>query len=86
MDLDVRDRVFDGFLTTKAAGAGTGLGLANSRRFAEGMGGDVDLEEAVSELGEAGLRLVLPIQERSSERISKAAPREAEVRESNAIG
>jgi len=50
------------------------------------MGGDVDLEEAVAQLGGAGLRLALSIPERSPERISKAAPREAEVRESNAIG
>jgi signal transduction histidine kinase len=31
--LDVRDRVFDSFFTTKEVGAGTGLGLATARRI-----------------------------------------------------
>lgn len=86
VDPDVRERVFDPFSTTKAAGAETGLGLAISRRFAEEMDGGVEREEAVCELGGAACRLVLPIQGRSPERISKTAPREAEVREPNAIG
>ena len=44
-----------------------------------------EFEEAVCELGGAAFRLVLPIQGRSPERIAKTAPREAEVREPNAI-
>ena len=86
VDPDVRERVFDPFFTTKSPGAGTGLGLANSRRFAEEMDGDVELEDAVCELGGAAFRLVLPIQGRSPGCIAKTAPREAEVREPNAIG
>ncbi len=38
------ERIFDPFFTTKAPGEGTGLGLANARRLAEEMGGEVELE------------------------------------------
>lgn len=37
-----RDRIFDPFYTTKPPGEGTGLGLANSARLAEELGGRVE--------------------------------------------
>jgi signal transduction histidine kinase len=39
------DRLFDPFFTTKPAGEGTGLGLANSLRLAEELGGALELVE-----------------------------------------
>lgn len=32
---EIRDRVYDAFVTTKSAGAGSGLGLENARRIVE---------------------------------------------------
>jgi signal transduction histidine kinase len=40
-----RDRIFDPFFTTKPPGEGTGLGLANSMRLAEQLGGKLELVE-----------------------------------------
>ena len=39
MSAEVRERIFERFFTTKAEGRGTGLGLANARRFANESGG-----------------------------------------------
>ena len=52
-----RDRIFEPFYTTHAAGAGHGLGLAISRQIAERYGGKLDL--APGEHG-ARFRLTLP--------------------------
>ena len=41
---EVLSQAFTPYLTTKAAGSGTGLGLAQDRRFAEGRGGAVCIE------------------------------------------
>ena len=41
---EVLSQAFTPYFTTKAAGSGTGLGLAQVRRFAEGRGGAVCIE------------------------------------------
>ncbi len=40
---DDRERIFDPFFTTKPPGEGTGLGLSNAARFAEELGGSLEL-------------------------------------------
>jgi signal transduction histidine kinase len=55
-----RERIFDPFFTTKAPGEGTGLGLANSRRLAEELAGQLELAEAIAPF-RCAFRLVLPV-------------------------
>ncbi|UPJ48545.1 ATP-binding protein [Bradyrhizobium sp. 200] len=58
MTEEVLSQAFTPYFTTKAAGCGTGLGLAHVRRFAEGRGGAIGIE---SERGAGTLvRLFLP--------------------------
>lgn len=42
---NLRDKLFDPFITDKAPGHGTGLGLYLSRQLAEGMGAELDIAE-----------------------------------------
>jgi hypothetical protein len=59
MTEEVLSQAFTPYFTTKAAGSGTGLGLAQVQRFAEGRGGAVGIE---SRLGAGTLvRLFLPL-------------------------
>jgi signal transduction histidine kinase len=51
IDPALRDRLFEPFVTSKAAGRGTGLGLPISRRIVQESGGTLEL---VSEPGRAG--------------------------------
>ena len=53
-----RGRIFDPFFTTKDPGEGTGLGLANAARFAEELGGRLELAEPS---GNPGAEFVLQL-------------------------
>jgi len=57
---EIRDRVFDPFVTAGKKG-GTGLGLAVARRFVEDHGGTLELLPASQGPG-ARFRIVLPLQ------------------------
>ena len=39
-----RERIFDPFFTTRGPRDGTGLGLSNALRYAEELGGSLDLD------------------------------------------
>lgn len=55
---DVRDKLFEPFVTTKDVGAGTGLGLAVCRGLVEAAGGTIGADD--SELGGARFTVELP--------------------------
>ncbi len=55
---DLGQRIFEPFLTTKAEGKGTGLGLYLASQFLQAAGGSLSLVD--SSIGGAGFRLVLP--------------------------
>ncbi len=54
---DVRDRLFEPFVTTKPVGEGTGLGLAVCRGLVEAVGGTIGVEAS----GEGGARFVIEL-------------------------
>jgi signal transduction histidine kinase len=66
MTEDVRSRAFDDFFTTRAAGGGTGLGLASVRQFVTESGGILTLN---SEVGR-GTSVVIHLP-----RVQRSAPR-----------
>jgi two-component system NtrC family sensor kinase len=69
-----RERVFEAFVTTKAEGVGTGLGLAVSRAVAVEHGGSLRLEDATPFGRGASFRLDLPLQPAPAEEIAAPAP------------
>jgi signal transduction histidine kinase len=70
--LEIMDRVFDPFFSTKETGQGTGLGLAVSARLIEGMGGTIRVDS--SEGDGACFSVLLPVA-----RAELGAPLEPEV-------
>lgn len=54
---DVREHLFEPFVTTKEVGKGTGLGLAVSRGLVEGAGGTLELDRSYG----AGARFVIEL-------------------------
>ena len=57
---DLRNKVFDDFFTTKAAGKGTGIGLALSRKFVDDHGGEIEISGS-EKLGGARFQISLPL-------------------------
>ena len=55
---DMRERIFDPFVTTKPVGQGTGLGLETARRLVHRNEGDIDV---VSQPGRTEFRVSLPV-------------------------
>ncbi len=47
--MDVREKLFQPFYTTKEIGVGTGLGLSISKALMNGMGGDLELSPDLSQ-------------------------------------
>ncbi len=68
-----RERIFEAFVTTKAEGVGTGLGLAVSRAVAVEHGGSLRLEDATPFGRGASFRLELPLQAAPAEVATAAA-------------
>ena len=58
IDVEIIEQVFDPFVTTKAPGQGTGLGLAVCHTIVEGLGGSI--EAANREQGGAAFEVRLP--------------------------
>ena len=58
---ELRESIFDPFVTTQPAGKGTGLGLSISRELVRATGGDLELSPEPSELGGARFVIRLPI-------------------------
>jgi signal transduction histidine kinase len=58
IDAEILEQVFDPFVTTKAPGQGTGLGLAVCHTIVEGLGGSI--EAANREQGGAAFKVELP--------------------------
>ena len=55
---DIRERIFDPFLTTKPVGQGTGLGLDIARQLIRRNNGDIEVE---SRPGRTEFRITLPV-------------------------
>lgn len=55
---DLREQIFEPFVTTKEPGKGTGLGLAVSARMIDAMGGTITADRA--EIGGARFTILLP--------------------------
>jgi signal transduction histidine kinase len=60
---EVRERLFEPFVTTRAAGEGTGLGLYTAHRIARELGGDLSLTDRAG--GGTEALLSLPLDEAS---------------------
>src|SRR5262249_1681382 len=72
MPEEVLSQAFLPYFTTKAAGRGSGMGLSQVRRFAEGRGGAIGIE---SEQGAGTLvRLFLPRVDDAAVRSSRVGP------------
>ena len=81
-----RERIFDAFFTTKAEGAGTGLGLAVARSVAVEHGGELRLE-AGSPFGRGTcFRLELPLRPAPAGAADAAAPEPAAAAASGSNG
>jgi nitrogen-specific signal transduction histidine kinase len=57
--LEIREAIFSAFFTTKEEGQGTGLGLSMSRSIVEKFGGQLFLDETVTQGSEFVIRLPL---------------------------
>lgn len=64
--LEIQNRIFTPFFTTKDSSKGTGLGLSISKKIIEGMGGRLQFETKIGE--GSSFNLILPIQSKNKEK------------------
>ena len=57
--LEIREKIFEAFFTTKEAGEGTGLGLSTAKKIVEEHGGKIEVESTLGEW--TNFRVTLPI-------------------------
>ena len=56
--MEIREKIFESFFTTKEAGEGTGLGLSTARKIVEEHGGKIEVDSALGEW--TRFRVILP--------------------------
>jgi len=57
--VEIREKIFESFFTTKESGEGAGLGLSTAKKIIEEHGGRIEVESALGEW--SNFRVILPV-------------------------